>query len=239
MRGATVMYSSTGPLDEQPEAMAHYVAPAWEEGRSSRRDETRRRFPGEYERLSADPPVLLDWLLALPRGPLERVCDRVLALEGQCPDEKLDYALKQLTRSRARTPGTGVILERLKQVSEEIERSPDPKAAYQRHEQRLGIGPARLVIESIGARLHVLRADEWDKVKREVLAIESQTYEEGRRDSEEELRRMVQGEGGIGLVLRRRTDHGDRILGYAFGGPVELYNADGPREDPMRGPSAL
>lgn len=223
------------PPDEQLDAMAQYTAPSWEEGPTSRRGETRRRFPGEYERLSADPPVLLDWLLALPRGPLERVCDRVLAMEGQCPDEKLDHALKQLTRSRARAPGTGVILERLRQISEEIERSPDPKAAYQRYEQRLGIGPARLVIESIGARLHVLRADEWDKVKREVLAIESQTYEEGRRDSEEELRRMLQGEGGLGLVLRRRTDHGDRVLGYAFGGPVENYTADGPREDPMRG----
>lgn len=223
------------PPDEQLEVMKQYVAPAWEEGPTTRRGETRRRFPGEYERLRADPPGLLEWLLALPRGPLERVCDRVLAMEGQCPDEKLEHALQQLTRSRSTALGTSAILSRLKQVSEDIERSPDPQAAYLRHEQRLGIGPARLIIESIGARLHVLRPDEWDSVKHEVLAIESQTYEDGRQDSEEELRLMLHGEGGLGLVLRRRTDHGDRVLGYAFGGPVENYDADGPRDDPMRG----
>lgn len=215
------------------EAMSAYVAPAWEDGGGAKRGETRRRFPGEYERLSADPERLLEWLLALPRGPLERVCDRVLALEGQCPDEKLEHALRELTGSA--TAGTGVILARLRQLAEEIAREPDPKAAYARHEARLGLGPARLIIESIGARLHVLRPDEWDDVKREILNIESQTYEEGRRDSEEELRQMLQGEGGLGLVLRRRTDHGERVLGYAFGGPVESYDADGPREDPMRG----
>jgi succinylglutamic semialdehyde dehydrogenase len=225
------------PPEEQLAAMQSYVAPPWDESArlGGRRDETTRRFPGEYERLSADPPALLRWLLALPRGPLERVCDRILAMEGQLADERVEVALRALTRARAHLPGTGQLLEKVRQVLEEIERSPDRRAAYKQQEQRLGMAPARLIIESIGARVVRVAADEWERIRADVLAIESATYEEGRRDSEPDLRRMLEDDGGLGLVLRRRTDHGDRILGYAFGGPVERYNADGPKEDPMRG----
>ena len=65
--------------------------------------------------------------------------------------------------------------------------------------------------------------------------IENATYEEGRRDSEEDLRRMVMTDGGVGVMLVRYTDVGERVLGYAFGGPVEHYKSDGPRDDPMNG----
>lgn len=227
------------PTGKQLEAMEAYTAPGWEESprSSGEREARRRRFlSGEYERLAKDPPALLRWLLAVPRGPLERVCDRILAIEGQLPDEKVDAALKALfAQSKKKKPGASLILEKLRVLSEDIARSSDPLQAYADEEQRLGIGPARLLVEHIGARVHVLEKGEWQRLRADILAIERATYEDGRRDSEEDLRQMVEGEDAFGLVLLRRTDHGERVLGYAFGGPVEQYSADGPREDPMRG----
>lgn len=226
------------PPDKQLEAMEAYEAPAWEESpRTTPEREARRRrlLSGEYERLAKDPPALLGWLLALPGGPLERVADRILAIEGQIDDDKVDAAVKALVGGRKKRPGTTAIVERLRALSEEIHRSPEPQRTYAEWEQKLGIGPARLLVEVVGARLHVLEKGEWNRFKADILAIERSTYEEGRRDSEEDLRQMVEAEDGIGLVLIRRTDHGERVLGYAFGGPVEQYQADGPRDDPMRG----
>lgn len=226
------------PAEQQLEAMHEYVAPAWEESPRSNgeREARRRRFlSGEYERLAKDPPALFKWLLAVPRGPLERVCDRILSIEGQLPEPRVDAAMSALFADTKRKPGVSTLLDKLKLMAEEIFKSPNPHQTYAAEERRLGIGPARLLVEYVGARIHVVQEGEWELFKEDVLLVERSTYEEGRRDSEDDLRQMVEGEDGIALVLLRRTDHGERVLGYAFGGPVESYAADGPREDPMRG----
>jgi len=224
--------------EERREAMEAYQAPAWEDAPPSAR--RRSRFGGEYERLRKDRPALLAWLLTLPRGPLERVCDRVLYIENQLDDDVASAALEKLLENVAEGEASAarpaVILDRLRELSADISANNHPKAAYVAWEEKLGVGPARLLVESIGARLRVAPRDGWAAVRDDVLAIENATYEEGRRDSEDDLRAMVEGEGAVSLVLRRRTAHGGwRVLGYALGGPVEAQKADGPAHDPMRG----
>jgi succinylglutamate-semialdehyde dehydrogenase len=219
--------------DDRLAAMERYTAPAWEDAPPA--GKRRSRFAGEYERLAQDRPRLLAWLLSLPRGPLERVCDRVLYIENQLDEKLVDAAVRTLVDKEPGSARPGEILGALREISDELEAGDDPAGTYARWEETLGIGPARLCVETIGARLSRLHAEQWDEVRDDVWGIETATYEAGRRDELEELREMVQGEGGVSLVLRRRTEHGDnRVLGYAFGGPLESYESDGPAHDAMR-----
>lgn len=223
----------------QREAMEGYVAPKWEEGASTMMGESARQsggpFAQNYDALSEDPPVLLRWMTHLPRGPLEKVCDRVLAIEGQFDDARVEASLRRLmTMERAWAFPTKVI-EKLRHLSEELDKSDRPIVAYEEITARIGMEPVRLLAEMLGARVVVLNPAEWADHSEQIVAIEDATYEEGRRDSEDDLRRMVQGEGGVGVILVRYTDVGERVLGYAFGGPVEHYKSDGPRDDVMNG----
>ena len=220
------------------DAMEAYQAPEWEDAtnRQGEREVRRKRFlAGEYERIAEDPWSLFSWLMALPRGPLERACDRILSIEGQLSDENLEAAISRLFPDRQKSPGVSVFLHKMRQLQEEIAKEDNPAARLAIEEEKLGVGLARAVVEYVGARLCRLQASEWEQYRAEIFAIECATYEEGRRDSEEELHDMVRDAGGIGLILLRRNDHGQRVIGYAFGGPVENYVADGPREDPLRG----
>ena len=171
----------------------------------------------------------------LPRGPLEKVCDRVLGIEGQYDDDKVEGALLQFMGTEKAWSSPSKVIERLRVVSEEIDRAMRPIVAYEELTAKIGMEPVRLLAEMLGARVVVLASHEWDEYAEQIVSIEDATYEDGRRDSEEDLRQMVQGEGGVGVMLVRYTDVGERVLGYAFGGPVEQYKSDGPRDDAMNG----
>ncbi|EDM81823.1 L-lysine aminotransferase [Plesiocystis pacifica SIR-1] len=66
----------------------------------------------------------------------------------------------------------------------------------------------------------------------EIMALEQQTYEPARADSEAYLRKTAH--HGVGLVARDgRTD---ALLGFAFAASLEHYgHLDGPKDDPWRG----
>ncbi len=224
---------------KQREAMESYSAPRWEEGASATMGESARQsggpFAKNYDALSEDPPVLLRWMTHLPRGPLEKVCDRVLAMEGQFDDDVVDAALLRLTGIERAWAQPTKVVDMLRRASEDIDKAPQPIVAYEELTAQIGMEPVRLIAEILGARVVVLNPDEWADYSEQIVGIEDATYESGRRDSEDDLRRMVQGEGGVGVILVRYTDVGERVLGYAFGGPVEQYKSDGPRDDAMNG----
>ena len=224
---------------KQREAMETYTAPKWEEGASTTMGESARQsggpFAKNYDAMSEDPPMLLRWMTHLPRGPLEKVCDRVLSIEGQYDDEKVEEALRRLTGGDRAWSSPTKVIEKLRAVSEELDKADRAIVAYEELTAKIGMEPVRLLAEVLGARVVVLAPQEWDDYAEQLVAIEDATYEDGRRDSEDDLRRMVQGEGGVGVILVRYTDVGERVLGYAFGGPIEQYKSDGPRDDVMNG----
>lgn len=224
---------------KQREAMEKYVAPKWEDGPSTTGGESARTsggpFAQNYEALREDPPVLLRWMTHLPRGPLEKVCDRVLAMEGQFDDVVVENALQKLTGQERAWAFPSKVIDTLRLASEELDRDPKPMESYDALTAKIGMEPVRLLAEMLGARVIVLDPKEWPDYADKVVEIENATYEDGRRDTEEELRRMVQGDGGVGVSLVRYTDVGERVLGYAFGGPVEQYKSDGPKTDVMNG----
>lgn len=224
---------------KQREVMEQYKAPRWEDGPSTTMGESARTsggpFAQNYDALSEDPPVLLRWMTHLPRGPLEKVCDRVLSMEGQFDDPVVEAALKSLMGQDRAWGFPSKVVERLRQASEEIDRAPKPQEAYETLTSQIGMEPVRLLAEVLGARVVVLDPKEWSDYADKIVEIENATYEDGRRDSEDDLRRMVQGDGGVGVILVRYTDVGERVLGYAFGGPVEQYKSDGPKTDVMNG----
>jgi 4-aminobutyrate aminotransferase-like enzyme len=147
----------------------------------------------------------------------------------------VEEALRKLTGQDRAWAYPSKIVEKLRQASEEIDADSRPQEAYETLTSKIGMEPVRLLAEVLGARVIVLQAKEWDEYANKIVEIENATYEDGRRDSEEELRRMVQGDGGVGVMLVRYTDIGERVLGYAFGGPVEQYKSDGPKTDVMNG----
>lgn len=65
--------------------------------------------------------------------------------------------------------------------------------------------------------------------------LEHETYEPGRRDSLQSLRKWVEKKDGLGILVLHQS-HGEEMLaGYAFGGPMEETNVDGPKQDVLRG----
>lgn len=234
----------------QREAMESYVAPAWEDSaaRAESARQSGRPFALNYETLNENPPALLRWMAALPRGPLEKVCDRILSMEGQFTDDKVLQSLQVLSSlyddgkpAAQKVSNDGwllpaSLLSLLRLVLEEMPTEDTPaRAFYAALTQKLGIEPVRLVAEALGARERLVSFQDWPRFADDIVAIENATYEEGRRDSRSDLEKMLRDEGGLGVLLLRRTDIGERVLGYAFGGPVEHYKSDGPKHDRMNG----
>lgn len=78
-----------------------------------------------------------------------------------------------------------------------------------------------------------ITVDDWYLYANQIAVLEEATYEMGRRDSLEFLKGWVEQDGGLGLVVT--TEDHQKILGYAFGGPLEHSHVDGPKQDKMRG----
>lgn len=219
------------------EAFESYTAPSWDDAPApakSRLTGGGRHFLKEVARLDSQPAALLEWLLALPRPPLERVCDRLLLEKGAIADDALETALGKLLGADA-DRGATAILSALRAGLAEAQGADDVNLAVTGWAAALGMSPVELLVQAIGARVKFITADDWDAVKDGVMAIETATYELGRQDTYESLFAMLSGEGGLGQLLVRRTDAAPQVLGYAFGGPVENFEADGPKQDPMRG----
>jgi succinylglutamate-semialdehyde dehydrogenase len=158
------------------------------------------------------------WLKNLSVFARERAADRVLVALGREPDaHAVRAAFTEL----------------------DVGPDPTPSAVLAALEARGGATaelelPAHVVLAAAYAsRIVTITPDEWGQWRDGVLAIENATYEDGRRETEDELRAMVEGEGGIGLLAVRRTETGRAVMGYAFGGPVTNFRADGPRTDPL------
>lgn len=106
-------------------------------------------------------------------------------------------------------------------IATTLQRIDDPSAReYQRE------GAVRRRAHRIDVREVVER--DWP----EIMALELAAYEAERADSEEYLRKAAS--AGVGLVARDSDTH--ELLGFAFGGPLELFgHAHGPDRDPWRG----
>lgn len=75
----------------------------------------------------------------------------------------------------------------------------------------------------------------WNQYAKAVLALERQTFEVGRQDTHETLQTWIDNPDSICLVMLVGEKEHQRVMGYAFGGPLELSHVDGALQDPMRG----
>jgi len=76
-------------------------------------------------------------------------------------------------------------------------------------------------------------ASNFSKFQDQIQALEEQIYEPGRRDSMETLLDWAKEPMAICLAVVQKGEK--KLLGYCFGGPLELVDVDGPKQDPMRG----
>ena len=227
---ATTTTNAAGaPLD-----LDTFKVPSWADPRTDRRS-TRAKTPAGYEERAKDRPGLLAWLLSLPRGPLERVADRMLAVEGMLPDAAVNAALDRLLDGSSKDATQSQMIAAFEKLSAKVSGAKIPAGAYKGVTSDLEVDPAHLLAEALAARPLRITLEEWEQWADQIVAIEDATYEEGRRESREQLRSLLDGEGAIGILLCRRTDGPCKLLGYAFGGPLELYDTDGPAHDVMRG----
>lgn len=79
-----------------------------------------------------------------------------------------------------------------------------------------------------------LNHDNVKKLIYEIEKIESITYEEGRRDSIEDLLAWLKEENNICLALSLDHSGEEELLAYAFGGPLSFAKVDGAKQDPLR-----
>ncbi len=164
-------------------------------------------------------------VLRLPALARERACDRWLLDLEEMASADLDQALSRLCKDPAAAPNQIVSAMRAA-LGEE---------GFDAVQARLGQCPLSVLCHALGGKVLEVTKEDWPEVREGILAIENVTYEVGRRETEEQLFDMIAQPGGLGLVLSRRTNAGPRILGYAFGGPVENFSADGPKQDSTRG----
>ena len=158
-------------------------------------------------------------MLSLPAMVRERAADKLLLRRGEVRPEALEATLNALD---APSDDVSLALERLAEMPREARRS-------------LPLDPDRFLAGLSGARIVRIGESDWPKYKTGVMAIEDATYEEGRRETEQELFDMVKGEGGICLLALSGQGAQTKVLGYAFGGPLENFlKADGPIHDTFK-----
>ncbi len=82
--------------------------------------------------------------------------------------------------------------------------------------------------------IEVLTQDLWSSYQDQIKNLEDATYELNRRDSMNFLHEFIAQKDGLGLILTQQSTEGNRILGFAIGGPLEHSQIDGPWQDKMR-----
>lgn len=76
---------------------------------------------------------------------------------------------------------------------------------------------------------------DFEKLKGEIEALEHAAYEPGRRDSIDKMLQWISAKDSITLAAYQNIAGKKKLCGYAFGGPLEHFEIDGPRQDIMRG----
>ncbi len=80
-------------------------------------------------------------------------------------------------------------------------------------------------------KIESLTTDNWSGYVDQIQLLEQAAYEPSRQDSMEFLHAWLEQPKSIGLLLKL----GEKLVGFAIGGPLEHSQADGPKQDPMRG----
>jgi len=80
-----------------------------------------------------------------------------------------------------------------------------------------------------------ISVENFDHYRPFIEAIENQAYEEGRRDSMEYLLSWLKAKESVALIMHYAKDNENIVAGYAFGGPLEHAQVDGPKQDPNYG----
>lgn len=88
---------------------------------------------------------------------------------------------------------------------------------------------------SLDSTIHVLTAALFDQYEPQIKRIEEETYEPNRRDSMATLRKWTTTPDNLCLLITTAHEGTQKVAGYAFGGPMEESNVDGPLQDPLRG----
>jgi succinylglutamic semialdehyde dehydrogenase len=234
-----IIESSAGlPIKQQDAAMGMYQAPDWidskDETRSKRREV--KRVAQAYFHRRDQGPQLLHWLVSLPEEALYEFADRILGVAGQLSDEDRTRLFETFLEDRWTPEWTPEqIKEKCAQISLDLEQAPNSGPQYDAICARLKGPVPDILLNAYGTRLSRITKNEWERFKNGVMRIENETYEDGRRETEDELKTMVEAEGGYCLVAHRRQGTQEHVLGYAFGGPLENFNAQGPDRDCQRG----
>ncbi|MFV8753474.1 aminotransferase class III-fold pyridoxal phosphate-dependent enzyme [Nannocystaceae bacterium ST9] len=106
-------------------------------------------------------------------------------------------------------------------IATTLRRLDDPRAREYQREGAVRRRAHRIDVDEIVER-------DWP----EIMTLELAAYESERADSEDYLRKAAA--AGVGLVARDSETH--ELLGFAIGGPLELFaHAVGPDRDPWRG----
>ena len=79
-----------------------------------------------------------------------------------------------------------------------------------------------------------ISAGEFDKWATQIDALEKATYEPSRQDEPAKLKAWVTMQDGLGLLAIDKSTNPETLLGYAFGGPLESSDVDGPKQDVLR-----
>lgn len=208
-------------IDEALLALLHHgpewTAPSW----MNRADNVGKREP----LLDVTSPLSLARLLDLSCGGRERAADWALKDAPRVSDDQL----------KATAAALGADLLWPSESADAVAHLVDDEVAWAAFCGEHGITPTTYLVHVYAARVLRIEQDTWATYKDGVMAIENATYEDGRRETDDEIRAMLEGEGGVGLLAIRRREGSEHVVGYAFGGPVENYQADGPRTDPRRG----
>ncbi len=172
-------------------------------------------------------------ILSMSQTTLESWCDHRLYHEGQCDNYDLQKSLKAVDEKQEAAKVTPRHI--ISTLQKGLSQSNNEKDFEAQWSSRLGMPVKSFLAQALGARIARFDQSAWSYFSEDIMMIESQTYEEGRQDSPAELERMICEPSGITLLATRRTDTGPELLGYALGGAVESYTADGCKEDFTRG----
>lgn len=231
----TLFASLTTAIEALREGGPEWTAPAWV-APPKKAPRERTNLGVSRSRLLKQPRAVLRDLVRLPAGALEMVVDKTRAHLDDRPADEVDNAVGILLSDPGlRDAPPREVLAALAECSLEIENAADPDKSHAEWTEKLGLTPARLLVEALAARIIEITKDDWERYKNQIVAIENATYEEGRRESEDELKALVFADGALSFLAMRRTETGPRAVAYAFGAALENFETDGPAHDVTRG----